>query len=98
MIVKFMPSISGLPKEIRINLANGKTSTKIEDFLSLLLKEIDNEERKSKGLIPETRVVLRNGTAVGRIENNELIVFDRHKGAQLEDTDKIAIIFPVSGG
>ena len=93
-----MPSISGIPKEIRINLDSRKTSTKIENLLSLLLKEIDNAERQSKGLIPETRVVLRNGTAVGRIENNELKVFDRHKGSQMENTDEIAIIFPVSGG
>ncbi|MFX1520224.1 MAG: hypothetical protein ACFFCD_09925 [Promethearchaeota archaeon] len=79
---KIYAKIHRTSKERRINLDSRKNSNKIEPLLSLLLKEIDNEEMKSKELIPETQVVLRNETAVGRIENSELKVFDRHKGSQ----------------
>lgn len=95
MKIKFMPAVNGYPKELEVDLE--KKEKIVDDIFNIIYSKL-KEKNFDKFVLPESRVVLKNGTGIGRIENNKFNVFDRYKGTKLRDNDKVAIIFPVSGG
>ena len=90
-----MPAVKKYPPEINIEL--GEREILVKNIVEVISKKL-KEEGFDEFTLPETRVFLKNGTGIGRMEGDEFHVFDRYKNSKLEEEDRIAIIFPVSGG
>jgi len=97
MKIEFMPPVGDYPEKLNIDIENKKNEKVVEDILELLSSHLNKNEFENFE-IPGTRVILKNGTAVGRIEGRNLNTFKKYEGSKLYNDDKIAIIFPVNGG
>lgn len=97
MKIEFMPPLGDYPEKLNIDIENKKNERVVEDILEILSIYL-NENGFENFDIPGTRVILKNGTAVGRIESGNLNTFKKYERSTLHNDDRIAIIFPVNGG